>query len=404
MTARRQVALVGRPAPEPQPGWLVDTFTDLVDRGFDAHLFADGGDPGTWPGVPELPPDVARDRVHPAPRVFRSLAPSSPLVHGLARGVVRHPWAAVRAAYSGGGADRRHLAYRYLDATLLALRPDLVHFASPFSALRRAALCRAFGATLLVGLSETDLDRLERFGRSALARAWASADILIVASPSVRERALELGCPDGVPTTLDPQTADLDWLVAHAAGTRPPVAANGDRPLRLLSAGPMTWRHGLEFALDAVRLLVDEGVACEYRIAGDGEFEPAVAFGCHQLGLEREVTILEPLERRGLREQLTWADVFLAPVVAPEHTAVAEAQAMGVPAVATAHASPPNLALSGIEVPPRDARATADALAGLAKDPGLREQLGRVARERARAHAAPNNGGDLMRIYAEAVA
>lgn len=322
-------------------------------------------------------------------------------MRGLARGVARHPRAAVRAAYSGGRGDRRRLADRYVDASLLALRPRLVHFASPFSALRRVALARAIGATVLVGLSESDLDRLARLHPKTLARVWASADVVVVASASVRERALELGCPEETPTTLDPEAPELDWVVAEAAETPPGVAAVGDRPLRILSAGPMTWRQGLEFALDAVRLLVDREVACEYRIAGDGGFEPAVAFARHQHGLEPQVTFLGPLGRNELREQLAWADVFLAPVVASEHTAVAEAQAMGVPAVATARASSPDLALSGIEVPPRDASAMADALATLATEPGLRERLGSQALERVRDHAAPQAGHDLMRIYAE---
>jgi glycosyltransferase involved in cell wall biosynthesis len=402
VTARCQVALVGRPSPERQPAGLVDRFRELLERGFDTHLLADGGDPGTWPGISDLSPGVASERVHPAPRAIRRGAPSALLVRALARGVARHPRAAARAAYRGGRGDRRRLADRYVDASLLALRPGLVHFASPFSALRRAALARAIGATVLVGLSETDLDRLARAHPDTLARVWASADIVVVASPSVRDRALELGCPEETPTTLDPEAPELDWLVADAAETPPAVAAGGDRPLRVLSVGPMTWRQGLEFALDAVRLLVDREVACEYRIAGDGGFEPAVGFARHQLGLERQVTILDPLGRDELREQLAWADVFLAPVVAAEHTAVAEAQAMGVPAVATARASSPDLTLSGIEVPPRDALAVADALASLAKDPGLRERLGRMAPERAREHAAAANGGDLMRIYAEA--
>jgi colanic acid/amylovoran biosynthesis glycosyltransferase len=401
VTARGRVALVGRPSPERQPAGLVGRFTELIDRGFDAHLLADGGDPGTWLGISDLSPDVARERVHPAPRAVRRGVPSALLVRALARGLARHPWAAARAAYSGGREDRRRLADRYVDASLLALRPRVVHFASPFSALRRAALARSIGATVLVGLSETDLDRLAQSRPKTLARVWASADIVVVASPFVRERALELGCPEGTPMTLDPEAPELEWFVADEAETPPAMAAAGGRPLRVLSAGPMTWRQGLEFALDAVRLLVDRDVECEYRIVGDGGFEPAVAFARHQLGLESQVTILGPLGRGDLREQLAWADVFLAPVVASEYTAVAEAQAMGVPAVATARASSPDLALSGIEVPPRDASAVADALATLAEDPGLRERLGSLAREGVRDHAAAHAGRDLMRVYAE---
>jgi glycosyltransferase involved in cell wall biosynthesis len=396
VTPRRSIALVGRGSPEP-PVALVEAFAGLLGRGFDVHLLCDGGDPGDWPGMSELAPDLARERVHPPPRVLQRRAPDASLLRGLAGGVVRHPWAALRAGVAGGRGDRRRLGDRYLDAVLLALRPSLVHFTSHVSALRRTRLARAFGARVLVSVSEAELERLRRTGRKALARLWRSADVMVFPNPWVHERALELGCPPKVPSALASHGANPAWF---AGGPHEPEE-DGHRPLRILTAGPLSWRQGLEHALDSVRLLVDRGVACEYRIAGAGDFEPAVGFGRHQLGLTREVTLLDPLGREELRDQLAWADVFLAPAVAPERTALAEAQAMAVPAVATERAAPAGVSVSGIEVPPRDPSAIADALGRLAEDEQLRIRLGREARDRAvQRYGAEQDASDLARVYA----
>ena len=59
-----------------------------------------------------------------------------------------------------------------------------------------------------------------------------------------------------------------------------------------MSVGRLEWIKGYEYALLAVRRLVDQGVRCEYRIVGDGEYLEAVAFARHQLELESTVSLL----------------------------------------------------------------------------------------------------------------
>jgi colanic acid/amylovoran biosynthesis glycosyltransferase len=165
--------------------------------------------------------------------------------------------------------------------------------------------------------------------------------------------------------------------VEPPTGDTRPAGAPGT--LRILSAGSLIWQQGFEHSIHAVRLLLDMGIPCEYRIIGDGEHVQAVAFARHQLGLGEHVHLISPNGDGQLPEELWSADVFVDPAVTDttSPTPLAAAHAHGVPFVATARSTPlPEEA--GITVPRRDPRAMAAALERLARNAELRTQMARA--------------------------
>jgi colanic acid/amylovoran biosynthesis glycosyltransferase len=211
---------------------------------------------------------------------------------------------------------------------------------------------------------------------------WDQADALHLLGQDLWERAQRRGCPAGKRHVLIPPSIE-----AAAFNPAERVAEfDPERPLRILSVGRLDWRKGYEYALQAVRLLIDQGVPCEYRILGGGEYLEAVAFARHQLGLESNVDLLGVQPRRAVWQQMAWADVFLHPAVSEGFSnAVIEAQAMELPVVCSdAGGLPENVAggETGFVVPRRDPQALAEKLAVLAGDPGLRLQMGKAGRER----------------------
>ena len=83
-----------------------------------------------------------------------------------------------------------------------------------------------------------------------------------------------------------------------------------------------------------MKLLADQGLHCEYRIVGDGDYLGAIGFARHQLGLESLVQLLGALGQPEVRDQMLWADVFLHAAVSEGFcNAVIEAQAMMLPVV-----------------------------------------------------------------------
>jgi hypothetical protein len=176
---------------------------------------------------------------------------------------------------------------------------------------------------------------------------------------------------------------DADWW-AEAAAQRP---AAGDGPMRILFVGNDVHRKGLPTLIEAVSAL--EGEAVLDVVSGD-EIEERNFVEVHRgvtAGSER------------LRELYAGADVFALPTRADAVPwAVLEAMAAGLPVVASAVGSIPEMVgETGEAVPPDDAEALAAALRRL-RDAGRRRELGQAAQ--ARVHERYDNRLQTPRIVA----
>jgi colanic acid/amylovoran biosynthesis glycosyltransferase len=206
---------------------------------------------------------------------------------------------------------------------------------------------------------------------------WRRAVRIHVESSALQGLAVQLGAPAGRVAVVPPVPA-----------TSPAPGEPSDQGvLRVLSVGPLTWVEGYEHAVQAIRLLVDRGVRCEYRIVGTGPFVDAVEFARHQLGLEREVTL----------DSETGGDVFLSAAIAPTSPKPAlDAMAAGLPVVATDPIGP------ALSIPRRDPEAIAAALERLAADVALRRELAEEGRRHAGALGVDQQVGLYRELYSAA--
>jgi colanic acid/amylovoran biosynthesis glycosyltransferase len=268
------------------------------------------------------------------------------------------------------------------DGLLTELRPDLVHFEFGHLArggARTAALVRARVVASLRGndINANGLDDPDFFSE-----LWETLDGLHVLRGALFERAVQRGCPPGLPHVEITPAVDTAFF-APQRHSRP------DGPLRVLSVGRLHWMKGYPTALHAMALLRERGVEFEYRIAGAadyGEGKIETVFSIHDHGLEDVVELLGPVSQHDVREQLEWCDVLLHAAVSEGFcNAALEAQAMGVPVVCT-EAIAGNVVdgTTGLITGVRDEIGLASALELLARTPRLRRQLGVAGRRRAR--------------------
>jgi glycosyltransferase involved in cell wall biosynthesis len=109
-----------------------------------------------------------------------------------------------------------------------------------------------------------------------------------------------------------------------------------------------------------------------------------------RLGLEDRVTLVGPLARDAVIEELRGADVLVAPSVISARgqregipVVLMEAMSCGLPVVSSRLSGIPELVAderNGLLVTPGSASELAEALRRLATDPALRERLGREGR------------------------
>jgi colanic acid/amylovoran biosynthesis glycosyltransferase len=383
----KRIALVIPSFPKLSETFIVNKFLGLLARGWDVHIVCAQSDPEEWERFPEFRqfPQV-RCRVH------RSL-PTRP--RWLA--AVLMPLALLGVLWQNPEGSRRYLRrgwkifgldvlrQMYFDAELLKLRPDLIHFEFGALAIGRMHLPELLGCKLTVSFRGYDLNFVGLESPGYYQEVWGKSEALHLLGEDLWKRAQKRGCPPEKPHTLIPPAINLELFYPEGK-VHTEVTGTAARPLRILSVGRLEWQKGYEYALQAVQLLVTQGIHCEYCIIGAGNYLDALAFCRHQLGLDSVVHLLGPLPPRAVKEKMLWADAFLHAAASEGFcNAVLEAAVMRLPVVCSdAGGLPENVAhgQTGFVVPRRNPAALADKLKLLVGDPDLRQQMGEAGRLR----------------------
>jgi glycosyltransferase involved in cell wall biosynthesis len=173
-------------------------------------------------------------------------------------------------------------------------------------------------------------------------------------------------------------------------------AADGERPVLLGVVAQITPWKGQDTAIEALRLLREDGVDAQLLLVGAAKFVAAAT----RFDNERYVASLrELIERAGVGERVSWLgerddvpelvralDVLLLPSwEEPFGRAAIEAMALEVPVVATSVGGPAEIVLDGATgylAAPRDPRAWADAIRAILQSGDRGAAMGRAGRER----------------------
>lgn len=329
----------------------------------------------------------------PGPAAFLDLAPSRPL---FARLAARAAGTFASVEYPGG-----------LDA-LRARDVAVCHAHKGYRALVTRRFVREAGLPLVVNFYGADVSQREFLRRAARGYGdlFAQARFLLVEGPAMRERLLRLGAPDA---RIREQRLAID-LSDYAFRER---SWDGNRPVRLLFVGRLVAKKGLE---EALRALGDPRVRFPWSltVVGDGPLGPRLKGLASSLGISGRVDFagLRPLPE--VRAALDAHDLLLQPSrIAPDGdgeggapTILLEAQACGMPVVATDHDDIPNVVEDGGTgwlAPQGDVDALVETLSRAATGADRWAVMGRAGRARiGERHDAVRLVEQLERLYDEA--
>ena len=160
-------------------------------------------------------------------------------------------------------------------------------------------------------------------------------------------------------------------------------------PRSILYVGNSDDRNkGARYLLEALALMKDQ---CDFHLTVvDRSIAYLVPTLSRELGIEDRVTLTGRLSREELVRRYNQAQVFVSPSLYEGFgLPVAEAMACGVSVVATTAGALPEIVeeeVSGLLVPPANARALAGAIERLLADADLRQRLGQAGRRRIVGH------------------
>jgi len=213
-------------------------------------------------------------------------------------------------------------------------------------------------------------------------KLFATADAITVNSEYTSAQVERLGCPPDrlrkLPVGLDPNEFPF------RERTRKP-----GEPVRILTDARLAEIKGHEFVIRAVGQLRERIPEIRYDIVGDGPLRQELETLIGQLELQKTVKLRGAMDSAGIQGLLDQAHIFVLASVSIEGDqegqglALQEAQATGLPVVATRHGALPEGMLageSGFLVPERDVGALVERLNYLVEHPELWPIMGRKGR------------------------
>ena len=218
-------------------------------------------------------------------------------------------------------------------------------------------------------------------------------DVIGVQGDSWRALLTDAGVPD------DRIAVVPNWLDS------PPSLPEMDRPrsatLRLAYVGWLTAAKGVPELLEAMRILVDDGVVAKLTMAGGGDLLERSRQQASLPQLAERIEVAGWLSPQEVSDVLARSDVLVLPSHAEGFpNVVMEAFAHGLPVIATPVGAIPDSVCDGRTgsiVPVGDPQAIAAAASAYAADPSLVEIQGRHALEAARTiHDRTVNCGKLL--------
>ncbi|MFD0482556.1 glycosyltransferase [Kineococcus sp. GCM10028916] len=294
-----------------------------------------------------------------------------------------------------------------LSAELVKRRVVLLHAHFGTEAWRGLQLARRVGVPLVVTFHGADattndraLRRMSASGREYVrhrATIFREAALCIAVSDFIAERVVAAGCP---PEKIRSHQVGVDFSA---------FASPGHERLRagVLFVGRLVEKKGVAYLLEALALLRARGCEVSAVIAGDGPDKAQL-----QAFAERHcptVLFVGSLSHEDVRAHMQRASVLVVPSVQARNgdseglpTVIREAQAAGLPVVASRSAGAPEAiedGITGILVDPHDVVGLARSIHRVVTSPRLQDTLRRRAMDAARAHDITHQGNLLESLY-----
>jgi colanic acid/amylovoran biosynthesis glycosyltransferase len=396
--------------PVPSETFILRQVTGLIDLGHHVDIFADTrGDPEA-PVQPEvarydlidrttfmdMPPECAPwelpawpedgetwvpGAVKPIPNRER-LARAEPMKERCLKRVPDLTMQALSEEHYGYRARSLSALYRLDRLSALPGRYDILHahFGPVGESFRFAR--ELWDAPLVVSFHGYDFSTVPRKeGNKCYSRLFGAADLIAANSNYTRCCLEQLGCPSQklhkLPVGLDPD----EFVFKERTHSQ---------PVRLITVGRLVAIKGHEFCLRALAEVRRRHRDLRYDVVGDGPLRGRLDALTGELGLRDIVTFHGTKTGNELKQWLDAAHLFLLCSVRVEGDqegqglALQEAQACGLPVIATRHGALPEGILeneSGWLVPEKDVDALAECLKVCLEQPERWPVMGRVGRQ-----------------------
>lgn len=269
----------------------------------------------------------------------------------------------------------------YQNAHILRRTLDWLYFGFATMTIGKEQVAKAIGAKMAMSIRGYDISITPLGKNNYYNLTWKYLDKLHYLSEDLLIIAHKLGLAENLQATKI--TPAVDTIQFRNIERKYFVYGQ----VRILTVARLHWKKGLNYALQAMRELLEKGMDFSYSIVGTGSEYEKLCFMIHDLDLTGNVKLLGKKTHGEVKELLLESDIFLMPSVQEGFcNAVIEAQASGCLCVVTnAEGLAENVINeeTGTVVAKREPKAIAEAIQNLAsRSPDLLSVISRNAQTR----------------------
>ena len=238
----------------------------------------------------------------------------------------------VRSERQEGTSLKRSIEKTYLNATLLKLHVDWLHFGFATMAIDRELVAKAIGARMAVSFRGFDINVYPIKYRSAYRDVWKHVDKVHSISNYLVEKAYTLGLPKETPYQIITPAVALQNLPTLQEKTT-------NQTLKLVTVARLHYIKGIDVLLETAALLREKEIDFTWEVIGEGTKRETERYLYHryQLGLENRVHFTGKKEHREVVNTIANSDLYIQTSLTEGFcNAVLEAQACGTIAIAYA--------------------------------------------------------------------
>jgi colanic acid/amylovoran biosynthesis glycosyltransferase len=362
--------------------FILNQITGLLDRGHAVDIFASG-----MADCETVHPDVERYRLLERTR-FPLVVPSNRFIRLLKALVLlvtnfhKNPRASLESlnAFKHG---RNALSLDLFYQTVPFLeRYDIVHCQFGTNGKLGAVLKeRGLQKRLVTTFHGYDTRLAIQRGADIYSNLFDQCDCFIAVSAYNYENFVNWGV-DPSKVVYHPVGIDLNRFCYRGQAE----SFTGSRPIKVLTVARLVQEKGLQYGIRAIAKLLQQSskLSLEYHIIGDGPLKEELTELIAKLGLQVTVCLQGARSQGEIIAALQDSDIFLFPSVAEAlPVALMEAQAVGLPVIATAVGSTNQIVVdkeSGFLVPPGNVDALVEKLKYLIENSDEWRAMGRAGR------------------------
>jgi colanic acid/amylovoran biosynthesis glycosyltransferase len=283
------------------------------------------------------------------------------------------------------GRDAANGHYLIRAAQFSRLKPDLYHchFGTTGKIVADLKDMSAVRCKMITSFHGKDITVYpKKFGRGFYKRLFTTAEMFTANSRFIMEKMQDNGCP-ATQIIKIPMCLDTSKFLFRES---PPQGGK----FKILTVGRLVEKKGYAFSLEAVALLKVSGVDFVYNIIGEGPLMDDMVRHAGTLGIAEQVVFHGAMMQDRVKEFYRDSHVFMLPSVTAANgdtegqgLVLQEAQATGLPVVATLHNGFPDSIMdghTGFLVPEKDPQALFEKLLQLAGNEQLCREMGRDGR------------------------